>query len=82
MLNEHFMKYVCFTTKDGEVIRTFEHTIFHSTFAERYPDETPVSAGFVIEDECTGSSVSLNLHSRPVDTDIYREQKNATTTSD
>ena len=82
------MKYICMKNDDGEIIITFPNSIDHDCMAEacreiknqsrgrwRRVFRVPVSAGFVDRmGKCYGRSETLNLDSRPVDTDILNRQ--------
>ena len=70
-------KYVTFQSYNGEHLIVFPEFIQHSVFADcirkaspHYP-MNPISAGFVVDAQCTGISESLRLKSRPKeDTDL------------
>lgn len=80
------MKYIVARDSDGnEEMFIFSNKIYHSCFAEsiegiRNHDDNnwervfrqPVSAGFIVNGECTGRSESLDLDSRPQDTLIFK----------
>lgn len=82
------MKYI--TTKDEEgkeELFAFPSSINHDAMAEvlnhiknqthgnwKRVRRTPISAGFIIGNSCTGKSESLGLKSRPEDTILWKEQ--------
>lgn len=74
----NYQKYVTFQTYgDSEHIIPFPNFIQHSVFAEHIQQSSPhrpmipISAGFVHDAKCFGTSISLNLDSRPKeDTDL------------
>lgn len=63
------MKYVVFYGYNGEQIIIFPRKIQHKQFADSvenlsYGTMRPISGGFVINGECVGESISLNMESR------------------
>lgn len=72
------MKYICTTSKHGEEIFTFPHTINHDAMAEALEGiknqthgnwdliyREPISAGFVdFKNNCFGESETLGIKSR------------------
>ncbi len=75
------MKYICFKTETKiEEIITFPRTINHDDISFRcthigYVMREPISAGFVsTEGDCYGKSITLNMKSRPEDTEILKKQ--------
>jgi len=83
------MKYICTEDGNGiEEVFTFPKTVDHDCMAEvlnciknHTTDDwkrifrAPVSAGFVTgKGVCIGESITLNLKSRPEDTEILRSQ--------
>lgn len=71
-------KYVTFNTYGEEQhLIAFPNFIQHSVFAEKvqeaspYKPMIPISAGFIVDSKCEGTSESLRLNSRPKeDTDL------------
>ena len=84
------MKYICFVDENDEnpEVFTFPRSVHHDCFAEgidrvrskswgdwKRVYRRPISAGFVdSNNKCHGLSETLNLKSRPEDTDILRGQ--------
>lgn len=83
------MKYICTSDSDGkEEIFIFPKTVDHDAMAEVLGHiknhthgnwerimRTPVSAGFVTPGgQCLGGSITLNLRSRPEDTELLDGQ--------
>lgn len=80
------MKYIITRTDEGkEEIFIFSRDIHHDCFAEivdairnqkhgnwRRINREPVSAGFIEGGKCVGRSESLNLDSRPQDSDFLK----------
>ena len=84
------MKYICVLTESGtHEVFTFPDTVDHYAMMESlsriknkktYGERTlrvPVSAGFVLDGECFGQSITLDLKSRPEDTEILKSQNKA-----
>jgi hypothetical protein len=83
------MKYiVTVDSSDVEEIFLFPKTVRHDCMAEAIRGvknqlhgnwyrvkRTPISAGFIVNGECTGSSETLNLKSRQQDTVLYKRQQ-------
>ena len=81
-------KYICMTDDDKEVIITFPNSIDHDCMAEACSGiknqtwgnwyrvfRSPVSAGFIDRNgKCYGRSETLNLDSRPEDTELLKKQ--------
>jgi hypothetical protein len=84
------MKYICVLTENGtHEVFTFPNTVNHDAMMQglsRLKDKTygnrkgelrvPVSAGFVVDGVCFGRSITLNISSRPEDTEILKAQNN------
>lgn len=69
------MKYIVVKIQGAERLLPFSLEVKHSDFAEYFAGCNLVSAGFInpSQKQCYGDSLSLNLASRPEDTDILRE---------
>jgi len=80
------MKYICVTNKfKKEEIFTFPSIVQHNNMLNSLDNlnyfklnqkNKIVSAGFIIDNECFGESVSLGVKSRSIDTEIWLNQLN------
>ncbi len=75
MSKKKFVTFVDYQHK--EHIMVFPEKIQHSSFASAiselsFGELKPVSGGFVKDGECFGKSISLNMESRPQDTELLK----------
>lgn len=80
------MKYIVVNSEEcGEQMFIFPKNINHDRFAEILSNirhggdrnweriyREPISAGFIIDGKCHGKSETLDLNSRPEDTELYQ----------